>query len=180
MIRKLLTLGLALAVGSGVALAHDYTINYTHLLKVAVPATAQDKPVVAATAKVGVLAMQSFLPGYPHPTTPFTPYWAGEKTITLAKQGDHFFGKVRLDAIEQPPGPRMGPVMVQVTLQFADGDKLVLRDECASVDAQHNTSTYEDFNSALAKELQRFNATTDAAKTSVATVSVYRRGPYAY
>ncbi len=180
MLRKLLVIGVAMALSMGTAYAHDYTITYTHLLKVVAPATAQGKTVVKATANVGVLAMQQFLPGYPKPSYPVKPYWAAKKTIELAKTGQHFFGKHKLNVTEMPPGPRMGPVMVELNLTFADGETLTVRAEAAKVGAQHNTSTYDAYNSALAEELAKYNKTTDAKETSVATISVYRRGPVLY
>jgi hypothetical protein len=181
MLRKLLVVtGLALALGAGTAAAHDYTIHYTHLAALAVPAVAQDKDVVGVTARVGVLATANFLPGMPHQHYPVTPFWAGERKLSLAKAGDHFFAKVQLNATEMPPGPRMGPVMVQFTLSFADGSTLVLREDVLKVSRQHNTSSYDDYNRDLAAEMKIFNETVDATTCSVATVSVYRRGPDAW
>ena len=181
MLRKLLVVtGLALALGAGTAAASDYTIHYTHLGVLAVPAVAQDKDVAAVTARVGVLATANFLPGHPQPHYPVTPYWAGERKLSLTKAGDHFFAKVQLNATEQSFGPRMGPVMVQFTLTFADGSTLVLREDILKVSRQYNTSSYEDYNRDLAAEMKTFNGTTDASVCSVATVSVYRRGPQAW
>ena len=180
MLRKLLVLGVALTLSMGTAMAHDYSLTYTHLLKVVAPGIAQEKTVVKATARVGVLATKQFLPGYPQPSYPFKPYWAAEKTFELEKVGKHFFAKKRLDVSESPFTPRMGPVMVEVTLHFEDGEKLTMRSEPAKVGAQHNTSTYNDYNGALAEELGKYNEATDAPETSVATVSLYRRGPVAF
>ena len=180
MLRKLLVLGVALTLTMGTAMAHDYSLMYTHLLKVVAPGTAQEKTVVKATARVGVLATKQFVPGMPQPPIPFQPYWAAEKVIELEKVGKHFFAKHRLDVSENPFTPRMGPVMVELRLQFADGEKLTVRSEPAKVDAQHNTSAINDYNGALAQELGKYNETKDAEATSVSTVSFYRRGPVGF
>lgn len=176
MIRSIHTATMILALGAAGALAHDYTIHYQHYLVVAAPASAQGQAVVAVRARIGVLATPMQLPGQKFPPHPWNPYWAGEKTLDLAAQGDHFFGKESLAVTEMPPGHRMGPVMVQLTLTLADGSVLTLRETSARCLRTANTSSYEDFHRAAADEGRRFAATQDATETGYATVSVYRRG----
>lgn len=167
-------LAAALLFCAATAHAHDYTLHYSHFARLAVPAEAQGKTVVAAEARVGIMATKLHLPG--EPWMPWKPYWAAERTVSLDACGDHFFAKVRLDAIQAPGGYSLGAVMVQFTLTFEDGSTLVLRETSLPAEATHNTSSSKDYSEALALEGERFLACDDATESSVASVSYFYSG----
>ena len=110
MLRKIVTLALLVYLSVGISAAHQYTLSFSHLVKIAVPAVAQSKDIVAVSAKIGVLATKQTLPGYGQPGDSFAPFWAAKKTIELEKDGEYFRSKVRVGVSELPVEPLPGDV----------------------------------------------------------------------
>ena len=177
MLRKIVTLALLVYLSVGISAAHQYTLSFSHLVKIAVPAVAQSKDIVAVSAKIGVLATKQTLPGYGQPGDSFAPFWAAKKTIELEKDGEYFRSKVRIGVSETGLSPRMGSVMMSLTLTYADGEELTLRDEVVSVAGTTNTSDYKAYSQALSDELSAFQASEVYTDTEVSTVTLYIRGP---
>lgn len=173
-LRPLLALVFALAAGS--VSAHQYTIIHHHLLKLVAPGISQGKEVVRARARVGILAMQMSTPGNHFPGPSFR---AAEKVVELTRQGDHFFAKTEIQATEIPGMHSMGPAMVELTLDTADGGTLTLREEPFQVSDSHSTSTLEDYSRALTEARKDLNGCEDAEATTSVMVTFFRRGlPY--
>jgi hypothetical protein len=177
MLRKLMALALVSYLSMGIAAAHQYTLSFTHLVKIAVPAKAQEKDVVAVNVKIGVLATKNTLPGYGMPGENFAPFWTAKKEAELEKDGNFFRAKLRTAVTENGLSPRMGQVMISTTLTFADGEQLTLRDEAVAVRSTNNTTDHTGYSEAMAKELKTFNEDSSFTSTDVSTVTLYQRGP---
>ena len=55
--------------------------------------------------------------------------------------------------------------MISITLTYADGEELTLRDEVVSVTGTVNTSDYKSYSQALSEELSEFEASKDFTDT---------------